>query len=298
MAIFLNTTKLNEWIPKLIKETKRELVIIVPYIKTSEKMYNHIQEANNRGVETTLVYRENKLTGTEKAKFEALDNLNLMHHPNVHCKCYYNESYLIICSMNLYEYSELNNREMGVLLHRESLGSAWGDSNDSQTIFEDAINEIRSIINGAELEKKSKETIEDCFEMDIIKNEQEKCEDHCRKLNKYFINKRFAPEQKNNSWQPTCKNYFDKINVTISSRVDIEIMLEESRVKTIYDKFSKNNFEFAIHGFKLYWNWHKSTIALYVNSKVFTAQFKDDAEKYSVLKKGLDELIILLRNYL
>ena len=127
MAIFLNTTKLNEWIPKLITETKKELVIIVPCIKTSDKMYQHLKEANDRGVETTLVYRENKLTGTEKAKFEALNNLNLMHYPNVHCKCYYNEAYLIISSMNLYEYSELNNREMGVLLHRESSGSGWND---------------------------------------------------------------------------------------------------------------------------------------------------------------------------
>ena len=42
MAKFLNTTLLNEWIPKLIDETERELVIIVPYIKTSDKMYNHI----------------------------------------------------------------------------------------------------------------------------------------------------------------------------------------------------------------------------------------------------------------
>ena len=200
--------------------------------------------------------------------------------------------------MNLYEYSELNNREMGVLLHRESLGSGWNDSNDSNEIFEDAINEIKSILNGAELEKKSKQKIEDSFEMDIIKNQQEKCEDHCRKLNKYFINKRFTPELKNNTWHATCKNYFDKINVTIYGRVDIEIVMDEDRLRNIFNKFSKNSFEFSIHGFKLYWNWHKSPIYLYLNSQIHSEQFEDDIEKYKVLKKGIDDLIILLRNYI
>lgn len=297
MAMFLNTTKLNEWIPKLINETKKELVIIVPYIKTSDKMYNHLKEANDRGVETTLVYRENKLTGNEKAKFEALDNLNLMHHPNVHCKCYYNESYLIICSMNLYEYSELNNREMGILLHRKSLGLV-NYGGDDETLFKDAVLEITEILNGAELEKKSRETIEDGFEMAIIKTERQKAEEKCKILNKAFIHKRFEPTEINTMWHATCKNYFDKINVTITSRVDIDIILDESRLKTIHDKFSRSNFEYSIQGFKIYWNWYKSSISLYINSKVYTAEFKNDAEKYGVYKKGIDELIIILRNYI
>ncbi len=87
MAKFLNTALLNEWIPKLIEETKSELMIIVPYIKTSDRMYNYLQEANNRGVHTVLIYRENKLLANEKAKLAALENLDLMYHPNIHCKC-------------------------------------------------------------------------------------------------------------------------------------------------------------------------------------------------------------------
>ena len=57
MAKFLNTDLLNEWITRLIEETERELIIVVPYIHTSSRIYNHLYEANKRGVETTLVYR-------------------------------------------------------------------------------------------------------------------------------------------------------------------------------------------------------------------------------------------------
>jgi hypothetical protein len=297
MAIFLNTTKLNEWIPRLINETKRELVIIVPYIKTSDKMYKHLQEANKRGVETTLIYRENKLTGFEKAKFEALDNLNLMHHPNVHCKCYYNESYLIICSMNLYEYSEINNREMGVLLHRASL-TTKNETADSETLFQDAIDEINAIRNGSILEKESIETINDGFEMDILKNQKDKMEDQCRMINKSFGHKKFEVQNYNGVWNNTCKNYFDKIDVTINTIIQLHFNLEEERVKTIFNKFQENYNEYMIAGFKLYWNYYKSNISLYTNGKDEKWQGTiSEHQKYQLFRSGIDDLIILLRTY-
>lgn len=127
MAKFLNTDLINEWIPKLISEAEQELIIIVPYIKTSDRILKYLLEANKRGVEITLVYRENKLIPSEKSKLYSLDNLNLMHHPNVHAKCYYSENYLLIASMNLYEFSKKNNREMGVLLHKNDLGARGFD---------------------------------------------------------------------------------------------------------------------------------------------------------------------------
>ncbi|WP_418884520.1 phospholipase D-like domain-containing protein [Cognataquiflexum nitidum] len=95
---------INEWIPRLISEAEKNLIIIVPYIKTSDRIFKYLWEANKRGVAITLIYRENKLFQTEKVKLNSLENLNLMHHPNVHAKCYYSENYLLITSMNLYEY--------------------------------------------------------------------------------------------------------------------------------------------------------------------------------------------------
>ena len=55
--------------------------------------------------------------------------------------------------MNLYEYSEKNNREMGILCEKRL--SAFSDD---RNIFKDTLEEIREIINGAELEKNSRET--------------------------------------------------------------------------------------------------------------------------------------------
>jgi phosphatidylserine/phosphatidylglycerophosphate/cardiolipin synthase-like enzyme len=121
MALFLNTNRFNEWLPKLISEAESELVIIVPYIQISNNIFKALNTADANGVEIILIYRENKLSVEEKNKLLLLNNISLLHHPNIHCKCYFNGDLLIIGSMNLYEYSEKNNREMGTLFSRIDL---------------------------------------------------------------------------------------------------------------------------------------------------------------------------------
>lgn len=299
MALFLNAEKLNEWIPKIINETIRELVIIVPYIKTSDRVYQPLKGANARGVETTLVYREDKLSLTEKAKFAALDNLNLLHHPNVHCKCYYNEKYLLITSMNMYEYSEKNNREMGILIHREALNKDTIRGGDDQQIFEDAIREIRLIINGAHLEKESRETVAEGFEMDIIKSSKEKALEKCQVLNKAFVHKRFDVVERGDGWHCVCSNYFDKIEVVLSHRAELTLMMEDDRKSEIFNRFRPVCSEFLVAGFKLYWNHFKSSIYLYANSK-HAMWYNDlsDLEEYRNYRKGIDEVVSYVRKYI
>ena len=87
-------------------------------MQLSDRIYQCLVAANKRGVETVIIYRENKMKPRERAMLDVIDNLNLMHHPNIHAKCFYNEDYLLIGSMNLYEYSEKNNREMAILFER------------------------------------------------------------------------------------------------------------------------------------------------------------------------------------
>lgn len=302
MAKFLNTTLLNEWIPKLVNETVRELVIIVPYIKTSDKMYNCLFEANKRGVETTLVYRENKLTDIEKTKFQNLDNLNLMHHPNIHAKCYYNEKYLIITSMNMYEYSEINNREMGILLHKEEIENSkntWNNSIDDIQIFNDAIQEIREIINGAELEKPSRETIDEGFEMNIIKTEKELISEECVLLSKLFGHKKIEPIELSRGYFPICKNYFDKIDVIFDRRIEVVLNHSDNKLQDIYNKFTKQYNEFMIENFKTYWKHHKAPIYLYQNSR--SKVWNDNNTNSDIIllhKNGIDSLIAKLKRYI
>ena len=62
---------------------------------------------------------------------------------NLHAKCYLNEQSAVIGSMNMYEFSEKNNREMGVLVTKE----------DDPEVFKDAWKETKSIFDEMKFEK-------------------------------------------------------------------------------------------------------------------------------------------------
>ena len=273
MALFLNTEGFNYWIPKLIKEAEKELIIIVPYIQTSKNVLNALWKANKRGVQIVLVYREDKLSNDEKSKLLALDNINLLHHPNIHCKSYYNGNLLIIGSMNLYEYSQKNNREIGILLnkyeHEEIEFDGFGLSNDDESVFTDAIHEIREIINGAHLEKISENSKANNFNIEVIKTNEELEIDFCNRINKYYLNKKFKPIKVNeNLWYSICENFYDKVDVVFEdNRVAIKFNLNPNELKIVYDKWMDTYNEFEFDWFKYYWNYYKQDLLIYRNGK-------------------------------
>lgn len=301
MALFLNTTGLSKWIPRLIDEAQREIVIVVPYIKTSTKLHEHLIYADKRGVETTIVYRENKLTSTEREKLFSISNLNLMHHPNVHAKCYMNEKHLLITSMNLYEYSEKNNREMGILLNRDygyGKDTFTGDAEDiDDDVFESAVKEIRAIINSSHIEKESWETKEIGFEMEIIKTVHEKQQDFCKRLNKAFGHKKFEVTDYKGEPISKCSNYFDKIDLYISHRGMFELNMPDDVLERAYRKHTSVYDEYYFKGFKYYWNYPKDKVYLYrdLTSKIWT---DNNDENLLQFRKGVDDLILYLRKIL
>lgn len=295
MAKFLNTQGLSEWIPRIINETKRELVIITPFMQLSEKIYESLVKANERGVETIIVYREKKLSEEDRNKLSAIDNLNLFHHPTLHTKCYYNEKYLLIASMNLYEYSEKNNREMGVLMHNVNLDNPNEYYDGDDQIFKEALSEIKSIIKSSEFEKKSRETLEEGFEMDILKTERELKEEYCKKINKIFIHKQFEPYLVNDIYQVRCFNYFDNIDIDIDYRITLHFNYEEHHLEKIHKQFLRMYNEFMFNGFKFYWNYYgRGKAFLYKDTR--NAMWNvEEKECYQIMQEGISQFMQLLK---
>ena len=107
----------------------------------------------------------------EKDKFQNFRNLNIYFLENLHAKCYMNENSALITSMNLYGYSEENNREMGLFINRS----------DNYDLYDDMKGECLSIINSAEkytLDKKNDffDFLDDLFPNS---NNSEELEGHC-----------------------------------------------------------------------------------------------------------------------
>lgn len=297
MPNFLNTKGLSEWISRIIEETERELVIISPYLQLSNRIFQNLLDANRRGVEIIFIYREDKLNTFEKNKLLAIDNLNLMSHPNVHAKCMYNENFLLIGSMNLYEYSEKNNREMGVLFHKidiPELGGSNYNNADDDTVFDEALEEIIEIKNGAEMERPSRETIEDRFEMEILKNKIDKSQEYVKQLNDIFIHKKFIITEEESF---LCKSYIDKVDVLWDYRMEFILKQDYDKLNQCYNKHKNNikNMEYAFSGFKFYWNAPEK-IYLYEDSKHnLWRNLNSTKDAISLRKKGIDEVIQFLK---
>lgn len=135
MAKFLTTKGMSAAIENIVKCAKAHLVLVTPYVQLSEDFRDRINEANNKGIQITLIYGKEELRDQVRKSLDSFEHLELIYHPHLHAKCYHNGNEMIIGSMNLYEYSEKNNREMGILLNKE----------DDPIAFSDALNEIRSI---------------------------------------------------------------------------------------------------------------------------------------------------------
>lgn len=139
MAKFLTTAAVTYQVERIISESKKKLVLVSPYIKITKTFLERLREASERGVIVSMVYGKTELNSSEKKQIDSIPNLKLYYLENLHAKCYFNESEMVLSSMNLYEFSERNNREMGIFVTKKL----------DEEIFKDAVNETHSIIKAA-----------------------------------------------------------------------------------------------------------------------------------------------------
>ena len=119
MAKFLNTTGVSYHLEELIKGTKDRLYLISPYLQFNERIKEHIKNLNIQKRDIRIVYRENKLQIDENNWLESQIGVRTSICKNLHAKCYLNENEAIITSMNLYEFSQQNNNEMGIHITKD-----------------------------------------------------------------------------------------------------------------------------------------------------------------------------------
>jgi hypothetical protein len=119
MVRVLNATQSRGEIESILTRAKNNITIISPFIKISDELVARLKDAGNRKVNITLVCREKDLKDGERQKVESIPNLQLRFNERVHTKCFFNETSMVITSLNLYDSSLGDNHEMGVLLSEE-----------------------------------------------------------------------------------------------------------------------------------------------------------------------------------
>ncbi len=294
MARFLNTDAITKGIEEIIENAEKELLIIVPYIRTWERLQKSLEKADKRRIEITIIYRENSLKAPERKKIEELNNLNLLNHPTVHSKSYMNENELILCSMNMYDHSAANNREMGVLFDMDDKGES---SNDLELI-QDAIEEMKAIVHASQVEKHSQKTKQEGLVIDLLMSEDDRIQAKAEFLNKTFINKRFEVANFDGFLSCSCLNYFENIDIHFAYRVTMCLNFPQDRLNQVFEHHKEDYEEFRIGGFKYYWNYPNQHVFLYRNTKHKMWKEASKREHFEHWKKGIDGLINHLRKSL
>ncbi len=136
MAKFLNTSATNYFLEEMIKNASDRLILISPFLKLNDRMKELLADKNRLKIDVRIVYGKSELQPQEIEWLRGLTYIRTSFCKNLHAKCYMNEDLCIITSLNLYEFSQVNNNEMGVLIRR---------SEDSE-LYKDAYEEAQRII--------------------------------------------------------------------------------------------------------------------------------------------------------
>ena len=134
MAKFLNTRKAVSEIEDLIRNAESRLTLISPYLKLSKDFKELLTYRNNKDKITTVIFGKQELNPNEMKFLQGLRFVILKYNQDLHAKCYLSDDKMIITSLNLYESSMNNNKEMGVLVN-------LNDESDKE-LFEEANKEI------------------------------------------------------------------------------------------------------------------------------------------------------------
>lgn len=134
MAKFINTRKAVSEIEDLIRNAEEKLVLVSPYLKLSKDFKELLSYRNSKDKITTVIFGKQELKPDEMKFLQGLRFVILKYNEDLHAKCYLNDDKMVITSLNLYEFSMANNKEMGVLIDKN-------DPSDTQ-LFDEAYREV------------------------------------------------------------------------------------------------------------------------------------------------------------
>lgn len=150
MAKFLNTSGTTYYLEELIKNAQERLYLISPYLKLNDRVKELLEDKDRMKIDVRIVYGKSELQPSEAAWLKNLNYVRTSYCPNLHAKCYVSEDACIITSLNLYEFSQINNNEMGILLKRSEDGE----------VYQDAYSEAQRIIRISDEVKISVDVVE------------------------------------------------------------------------------------------------------------------------------------------
>jgi phosphatidylserine/phosphatidylglycerophosphate/cardiolipin synthase-like enzyme len=146
MAKFLNTSATSYYLEELIKTAKDRLILISPFLKLNDRIKELLEDKNRLKIDVRIIYGKNKLQNEEINWLSRLTYIRISFCKNLHAKCYVNEEFCIITSLNLYEFSQVNNNEMGIAVSRKHDAKLYKESYEEVRRIIRISNEVKVVL--------------------------------------------------------------------------------------------------------------------------------------------------------
>ncbi|WP_185117410.1 MULTISPECIES: hypothetical protein [Weeksellaceae] len=145
---FLTGKELSEKIYDTIYNSEKYLLILSPFIQLDPYFKNEVFKThlNNSSVHIIIGFGKNENDVSKSFKKEDFDyfmqfpNITIVYIPKLHAKYYGNENKSVVTSMNLIDYSFINNIEFGVYSEKKLI------SINQNPFFESAVKKCFSIV--------------------------------------------------------------------------------------------------------------------------------------------------------
>lgn len=118
MAKFITTKQITSELEDLIKKADEKLYIVSPYLKLAKDFRELLTFRNTNRKDTKIIFGKQELNPEQMTFLQGLRFVYLFFSEDLHAKCYINDSKMIITSMNLYDFSMIHNKEMGILIDK------------------------------------------------------------------------------------------------------------------------------------------------------------------------------------
>ena len=140
MAKFLDTTGVSYHLQQLINKSNERLILISPYLKINDRIKQALEDKNRLKIDIRVIYGKNELQPEENNWLKSMTSIRSSFCKDLHAKCYMNEKEAIVTSMNLYEFSQVNNNEIGIYVEK---------SLDPE-LFKDLYEEVQRLIRNSD----------------------------------------------------------------------------------------------------------------------------------------------------
>ena len=158
MARFLTTTGVSYHLEEIIKGAEERLVIISPFLRINERIKSLFEDRDRLKLDIRVVYGKTELQPQEIDWLESMGSIRTSYCKNLHAKCYLNENQALLTSMNLYEFSQVNNHEMGILVDREEEPQLYDEIYQESMRLVRTSDEIRVTVARVDTAKKAEQT--------------------------------------------------------------------------------------------------------------------------------------------